>query len=227
METALATRPVALKGKILKPLERALSIAVNAYREHKGKALEIQKELAQAARSDFEVLKSLCGSDLDALINRKARQVTENVIRNRGTVDTAGHPKSAEGQNGRAEWSWRDVPDLGGGQVPGANNGRSVPAAAKNFPGHAKRGASSIASVQNTMSNSLLDSFKIRDGRKIGDILFRELESLRAENAVEAELLRQIQRHAVNVPIDALVRDIVSDDQLATMLDRAKVKADV
>lgn len=47
-------------------------------------------------------------------------------------------------------------------------------------PGHARRGASAIASVQHVATKTLLDTFKVRDGRAVGDLLFKELEGLRA-----------------------------------------------
>lgn len=82
----------------------------------------------------------------------------------------------------------------------------------------AKAGAEKIA-------RTVLDSFKVRDGRSIGDVLVGELESLRAANAMEASVLRQIQRLGyadTRMP----VRAIVDPDTLARMIQRAAEVAD-
>lgn len=49
------------------------------------------------------------------------------------------------------------------------------------------------------IARTVLDSFRVRDGRSIGDITVGEVERLRASNAREAAVLRQIQRHIGNL----------------------------
>lgn len=87
------------------------------------------------------------------------------------------------------------------------------------FVAAAKSGAKAIALT-------VLDSFKVRDGRPIGDITFGELERLRGESAQEASLLRQIQRHTANASPDAKVREIIKAADLERMIQRAAEVAD-
>jgi hypothetical protein len=92
-------------------------------------------------------------------------------------------------------------------------------------PGHARRGASAIASVQHVATKTLLDTFKVRDGRVIGDLLFKELEGLRAANAKEAAVLRAVQHHTANAAPMHRVRDIVSPDTFAAIVASAEEEA--
>lgn len=90
-------------------------------------------------------------------------------------------------------------------------------------PSPAERSAAS--SIAKTVAITVLDTVKVRDGRAIGDIRYGELERLRGENAMEASLIRQIQRHAT-APHDARVRDIVKVADLQKMIQRASEVAD-
>lgn len=90
-------------------------------------------------------------------------------------------------------------------------------------PSPAQRAAA--ASVARTVAVTVLDTYRIRDGRAIGDVRFGELERLRSANAAEASLIRQIQRHAT-AGHDALVRDVVKADDLQRMIQKAAEVAD-
>ncbi|RWN33438.1 hypothetical protein [Mesorhizobium sp.] len=83
----------------------------------------------------------------------------------------------------------------------------------------AKAGAQKIALT-------VLDSFKVRDGRAIGDLIFGELESLRANNAMEASVIRQIQRHAGNATANQRVRDVIKAADLERFVQRGAEVAD-
>jgi hypothetical protein len=89
-------------------------------------------------------------------------------------------------------------------------------------PSHVERAAA--ATVANRIV-TVLDSFRVRDGRAIGDVRIGELEGLRAANAMEASLIRQIQRHAV-ADHDARVRDVIKPDDLQIMIQKASEVAD-
>jgi hypothetical protein len=84
----------------------------------------------------------------------------------------------------------------------------------------AKKGAKAIALT-------VLDSFKVRDGRALGDLRFGELETLRMDNAQEAAIIRQIQRHAANVSPDTKVRDVINAETLERMIQRGAEVAHV
>jgi len=74
---------------------------------------------------------------------------------------------------------------------------------------------------------TVFDSFRLRDGRAIGDLRFGEIESLRFENAREASILRQIQRHIAHAAADAKIRDIMKAEDLQRFIQRGAEVADV
>lgn len=74
---------------------------------------------------------------------------------------------------------------------------------------------------------SVLDSFKLRNGRAIGDMAFCELESLRFDNAREAAVIRQVQKHCANAPGNALVRDMIKASDLQRFIQKAAEVADL
>lgn len=81
---------------------------------------------------------------------------------------------------------------------------------------------SAAASVKLKMSQTVLDTYKVRDGRAIGDLYFMDIPALRAENAQEEFVLRQIERCAANVAPNTRVRDVVKSKDLEVMIERAK-----
>lgn len=76
-------------------------------------------------------------------------------------------------------------------------------------------------------AKSVLDSFKLRNGRAIGDLAFCELESLRFDNAREAAVIRQVQKHCANAPGNALVRDMIKASDLQRFIQKAAEVADL
>lgn len=85
-----------------------------------------------------------------------------------------------------------------------------------------RRAASSVAKV---VALTVLDTYKIRDGRAIGDVRYGELESLRSSNVMEAAIIRQIQKYA-QAAHDAKVRDIITADDLNRFKQKAAEIAD-
>lgn len=80
-------------------------------------------------------------------------------------------------------------------------------------------GAARKASVQ--VARSILDSYKVRDGRSIGDVTFGELDKMRRDGLMDASLFMQLQRHAANATPNQKVRDIVNADTLNRMVQKA------
>lgn len=72
---------------------------------------------------------------------------------------------------------------------------------------------------------TVLDTFKIR-GRVVGDIRMGELETIRVTSAVEAFILRQIQRRAVADPTTP-VRDVITPEEFQRIQQKATEAADV
>ena len=72
-------------------------------------------------------------------------------------------------------------------------------------------------------ARTVLDTFRVRGGKPVGDVTFGELESLRARSALEAGLLARIQKYAgPNVDTAARVRDIVPPDLVDKALKELK-----
>jgi len=67
--------------------------------------------------------------------------------------------------------------------------------------------------------NSSLDSIRVRDGRKLGDVRFRELDALIGENTREAKILTRIKHHYRNINPDATVRSVIKISTLDKWLD--------
>lgn len=73
---------------------------------------------------------------------------------------------------------------------------------------------------------TVLDSWKVRDGRAIGDVQFSELEGLRFANAQEAVLVDLIRKHASYVEPGARVRDVIKAEELQRMIQKSAEMAD-
>lgn len=84
---------------------------------------------------------------------------------------------------------------------------------------------SAAASVRNVVSITILDTFKVRDGRAIGDVRMGEVERLRAANVMEAAIFELIQQHAV-ANSDAKIRDVITPKQFQRMQQQASEMAD-
>jgi hypothetical protein len=81
---------------------------------------------------------------------------------------------------------------------------------------------SAAGSMRLKMAETVLDTFRVRDGRAIGHVYFREIPALTAENAIEASVLRQVQSCAANIDPSAQVGDVVKAKDLEAMIAKAK-----
>lgn len=79
--------------------------------------------------------------------------------------------------------------------------------------------------VATSIALTVFDSFKVRDGRAIGDVRYGELRRMMSANATEAAVIRQILDHG-DAPHDARVRDIIKTEQLQRMIQRAAEMVD-
>jgi hypothetical protein len=102
----------------------------------------------------------------------------------------------------------------GGGQAFVASQRSSAPAE----PSPAQRRAA--ASVAKVVAITVLDTFKVRDGRSIGDVRHGELGRMASTNLREAKVFTQIMEFA-SAPSDAKVRDIISAKELQRMIQKA------
>lgn len=95
-----------------------------------------------------------------------------------------------------------------GRQKPADKAGVAVPVVASN-PGHARRGASAIASVQATVSKSLFETIVMPDGRKLGEVRWSECPTLATKYTRLSRILLAVHRFAIppdpSTTIDAVV----------------------
>lgn len=114
-----------------------------------------------------------------------------------------------------------DHPVAAGGHHNGAVPAEdSLPPAAPRRTPNPPRGLAAIASIQPTMAKSIMDTFRIRDGRPIGDVSWGEIGGLIADNDREARVLRAVRMHIAEAPSDALIRDIVRASVIEAALTR-------
>ena len=76
------------------------------------------------------------------------------------------------------------------------------------------------------ISRTVFDSFKVRDGRAIGDVLMGEVERLRSASAQEASVLRQIQRSCVAADPNTPIRDALKVHQMERFIQTGAEVAD-
>jgi hypothetical protein len=74
--------------------------------------------------------------------------------------------------------------------------------------------------IAQTVALTAFDSFKVRDGRGIGDVRFGELKRMMTTNAREAAVIRQILDHG-DSPHDMQVRQVIKRADLERMIQRA------
>jgi hypothetical protein len=80
--------------------------------------------------------------------------------------------------------------------------------------------------TRNVIAITVFDSFKVRDGRSIGQVSFGELERLRYSNAHEAAVVRQILNHVTSADHAAKIKDLIKARDLQRFIQRASEIAD-
>lgn len=94
----------------------------------------------------------------------------------------------------------------------------------KRNPGHAKRGIAAIQAVQETVSRSLFDTYKLPgDGRAIGDITWKELQGLARKHAEAYRLLTLIDSHGVPADPNVMVREVLKEETLKEFIEFARL----
>ena len=76
--------------------------------------------------------------------------------------------------------------------------------------------------LSKVLAVTVLDTFKIRDGRPIGNVRIGEVERLRAANVMEASIFRQIQHHVAGYTDGTTkIRDLITDKDFQRIQQRA------
>lgn len=109
--------------------------------------------------------------------------------------------------------------------VPVASHTRSKPTPA---PASPVRLAKKAASLRQSRSQTIFDTFKLADGTPIGGVYHHELPAIARRSTVDAAVCWAVYNHAApptNQP--AKVRDLVSEDFLEKTIKEAKGNDDV
>ncbi len=144
----------------------------------------------------------------------------------RGTeLPVVGHERCAS--DGHTSSAPPSSPNASGkGQRTHANDGH-IESAPSARPDTAARKAARInAVIGNAKAITSLDSFKVRDGRAIGDLSWGELERLETTNQREAWVIRQLRKHAQVSDHSTLVRAVVTAEMLDRMIQKAAELSD-
>ena len=148
-----------------------------------------------------------------------------SVAAQKSNEDAAGQAPIADGHKAHARPS---SPDRGsGGQKAHADQGQlgTVPTVREPTEGQRKAMAKAAAQTAEVINITILDTYRLLDGRLLKDVRVGELEGIRAGSSQQAALIRQIQRMGI-ADSNALVGDIIKPDQLQRMLQRAAEVAD-
>ena len=161
----------------------------------------------------LEIVRQVFASLAGQRLNAAAQQSHE---------DAAGHhPVATTGPSGGARPS---SPNRGSGsQSLGAKHGHDASRPTVREPTAGQRKAAAIAA--NVVSLTVLDTYRLLDGRLLKDVRIGELETIRTASSQQASIIRQIQRLGI-ADHSALVGDIIKPEQLQRMLQRAAEVAD-
>lgn len=80
--------------------------------------------------------------------------------------------------------------------------------------------------VRQAIAITVLDTWKIRDGRAIGKVRIGELPAISATNRMEASILDQIKEHVGGADHSATVSDVISAQMLQRFIQKAAEVAD-
>jgi len=135
--------------------------------------------------------------------------------------DEAGHVQGADSPPDHARPSSSNRGSRGPQYA--AKQGHDQAAPTVREPTEGQRKAAAIAA--NVVSLTVLDTYRLLDGRLLRDVRVGELEGIRTASSQQAALIRQIQRLGI-ADHNALVGDIIKPEQLQRMLQRAAEVAD-
>lgn len=207
---------------------RALALVKSAYeRARQGQMLRADKanQMEPTPRAPNDSDKGHCELADEAKVTAPASLSPNDDAEGLGSrsdkastvLPTASSPNEGKGQSISADKAIDRAP------APSPHGSEGQMANADKAKTHAPSASSSAAVMRaaTNIARSVLDSFKVRDGRAIGDLAFCELENMRFDNAREAAVIQQIQRHYANAPGNALVRELIGEDDLNRFVQKA------
>lgn len=164
-------------------------------------------------------LKRYCnhGGSLDELIQIFKRLVAESSLND----DAVGTDARMFGEN-----PWTYVPAASSSQPSGGDH---IHVAQPRHPAIVTSARPSLdvttqgaLDAKIELAASVFDTFKVRDGRMIGDVRYGELERLETADRVEAAVFAAIRKH-IQAPHDAKVRHLIKPKVLATIVKRTRL----
>jgi len=149
-----------------------------------------------------------------------ARSVAPNVHMPAGSSPpdaAAGQPRRDAHTSGAPAAS--PVHDRSGRKACAFQTGRARPVVK---PKPSFRTLAVSSRVEHVARRTIIDTFKVRDGRALGDLLWRELTVLARENEAEGRVLRAIAGHVANADPEAKVRTIVKAETVDAIVKEAR-----
>lgn len=102
---------------------------------------------------------------------------------------------------------------------PSTSTGRGAPApSAASRPGHARRGAIAIASVQATLAKSLFDTVVLPDGRKLREVRWSECPALAMKYRRLSRVLMAVHNAAIPPDVSATLDTVVNEKELEAIV---------
>lgn len=191
---------------------RLYQLAIDALRKHRAAPDRGFSVFEQSAEDDPDLVR-------EALAEFYQRRDAE--MSGAGLTSSDNHTSRAsarhDGGQGALENQTINAADANG-VSPSRNDSHIKLAHPVREPSAAER--SIAARIANTIAVSIMDTFKVRDGRSIGDVRYGELRRMMGANAREAAVIRQILDHA-DAPHDVRVRDVIKTEHLQRFVQRA------
>lgn len=167
-----------------------------------------------------------------APLQSESEEAGHSSTADKATVEgpASSEPQAATGQYRGAERAIAHAPVVAPqGERPGqplrVDKATIVaPAPLSPSPGYLRAALRAAPSV----ARSVLDSFKVRDGRPIGDVPWSGIDRLIAANSREAHLLALIRQHINGTPADpnTPLRELIDADMLARLIQKAAELSD-
>lgn len=137
----------------------------------------------------------------------------------------ASPTNAAKGRHRDAEQANKRLPDAahkrdGAGRTMTADKagGRLPASVSRNKPGHAKRGAIAIASVQATVAKSLFDSTTLPDGRRLREVRWSECPGLATKYRRLSRVFMAVHNVAVPADPNTTIDNLVTEDGLKDII---------
>lgn len=205
------------KNDAIEPRDVKLNIAIAVF-QNNGGLMETALKLVEAAyKQEREGLRLGSDKGLNASSNPLHPNGNDEGLVNRSDEDTENLPTSLPPHKDDVKKP-SSSPNLSReGSFALSNK------AARPFPSPASAQKQSILlESRNGTSLSVLETFKVRGGKSIGQLTIGEVRELHAVNATEAYVMQRILHHYSNAPSNKTVSELFKADQIKDFIEGAK-----